>query len=124
MSFDYTDLRDTAVELITEFGRTLTLRSSDSADVYDEIEGTWTAGPGAVTDVEFFGVTLNPTMEYTQAVGAGNVQARDMLIYMEPTVEPKMTGAIVIDGEVWQVVNVQRIQPSTTVLLYIVQVRP
>ena len=129
MSFDYAEIAATATELIKEFGTQMILRSSSSEDVYDPVTGETTPGPSGSTDVPIFGVKVAPTVEYAQSLADGSVQARDMLIYMEPSVKyPNLEDTIVIEDntviEVWQVVNVQEIKPATVPVLYIVQVRP
>lgn len=129
MSFNYTEIAATATELIKEFGVQMILRSNSSEDVYDPVTGETTPGPGGVTDTPIYGVKVAPTEEYTQSIAEGSVQARDMLIYMEPSVKyPNLEDTIVIEDnaviEVWQIVNVQEIKPATVPVLYIVQVRP
>lgn len=129
MSFDYAELAKSATDLITEFGVQMVLRSVSAEDVYDPITGETTPGPGGATDTPFMGVKLAPTTEYTQSLADGSVQARDMLIYMEPGIKyPRLDDTVVIEDasviEIWQIVNVQEIKPATVPLLYILQVRP
>lgn len=129
MSIDYAQIAADATELIKEFGTAMLLRSNSSEDIYDEVTGETTPGPGGPTDVEIYGVKVAPTTEYTQSIQDGSVHASDMLIYMEPSVKyPNLEDTIVIEDksiiEVWQVVNVQEIKPATIPVLYIVQVRP
>lgn len=121
---DSAALAETATRLIRENGRELLLRRAAGGGVYDPVTGENTPG-GPDADTPFSGVPLNITQEYTEAVGAQNVTARDQLIYMEPSViEPKMDDAVVIDSEVWQVMSVQKIAPQGTPILFILQVRP
>ena len=128
MSF-YEDLAKDATELIKEFGLQMTLRSASSGDVYDPVTGVNTPGVDGAVDVPVFGVKIAPTVEYTQSIADGSVQARDMLIYMEPSVKyPNLEDVLVIEDatviEIWQIVNVQEIKPATVPVLYILQVRP
>lgn len=126
---DYADLAVTATELIKEFGTQMILRSNSVEDSYDPVEGEVTPGASGTTDTAIFGVKLTPTAEYAQSIPEGSVQARDMLIYMEPSVRyPELDDTVVIEDatviEVWQIVNVQEIKPATIPVLYIIQVRP
>lgn len=125
----YEELAADATELIKEFGTTMTLRSNSAEDVHDPIEGTVTSGTSGSTDVTVYGVKVAPTAEYAQSIPDGTVQARDMLIYMEPSVRyPELDDMIIIEDrqviETWQIVNVQEIKPATVPVLYILQVRP
>jgi hypothetical protein len=124
MSIDYAELAVVATGLIKEAGMTMTLVSTDGADVYDPVTDVTTpAGPGAETP--FMGVLLNIDSKYAQKVGTENIQLRDMLVYMEPSVvAPKMEDSIRIDGETMDIVNVERVAPAGIAVLYILQVRP
>lgn len=124
MSDFYNDLAATATELLKEFGTTLILRSVSDEEVYDPVTGELVPG-GDPVDTPFTGLKMNPTEEYAMSMNQGTVQARDMLVMMEPTVrEPVMTDSVVIDDEVWQVVNIRVEKPADIPLYYLVQVRP
>lgn len=124
MSEFYNDLAQEATALLKEFGTTLTLRSIAEGETYDPITGELIPG-GDPIDTPFTGLKMNPTEEYSLSMNQGTVQARDMLVMMEPTVrEPRMTDSIVIDEEVWQIVNIRVEKPAEIPLYYLVQVRP
>lgn len=123
---DYVALAVTATKLISEFGVEMTLRSASAADVYDPVTGEITP-TGAATDTVVRGVLVTPTAEYSQSIG-GNIEAQDMLIYLETKVYPNLSDVLVFTSdtiiETWNIVNVQEIRPASVPLLYIVQVRP
>lgn len=141
-TFDYSEFAETAIELIREFGQQIILSRSVSENppadppaaggVYDPITGithypaTGESDPTVEQTYPFHGVTLGMTEEYTQAVGAQNVQLRDTLIYMEPNiVKPRMSDTVVFTStEVWQIVNILTVSPAGVDVLYILQVRP
>lgn len=139
--FDYTELKTDAQEMIREFGQMMVLsRTVADPDAppagpdgdYDPVTGitynptTGVNDPTLQEDTPFYGVAIAPTEEYTQSVGAQNVQLRDMLIYMEPgVIEPRLSDAVVFSSdEVWQIVNKVEVSPSGDDVLYILQVRP
>lgn len=128
MSFDYSEIAGEAAELLKEFGTQMILSGTSTEPVYDPVTGT-TTDPGDPVVTPFFGVKLIPTVAYAQSIPDGSVQARDMLIYAEPSIPyPNLQDTITINTrgavEVWQIVNVQEITPADTTVLYIIQVRP
>lgn len=124
MSDFYAEMAATATEMIAEFGTTLILRSLADGETYDPVTGETVPG-GDPIDTPFKGVKMNPTEEYALSMNQGTVQARDMLVLMEPTVRvPEMDDSIVIDGEEWQVVNIRVEKPADVPLYFLVQVRP
>jgi hypothetical protein len=128
MKFNYDEIAAEAAELLKEFGTQMILSGTSTDPVYDPVTGT-TTDPGDALITPFNGVKITPTMEYTQSIADGSVQARDMLIYAEPEIPyPNLQDTITINTrgavEVWQIVNVQEITPADTPVLYIIQVRP
>ena len=128
MIFDYDEIAVEATELIKEFGTQMILSGTAEAPVYDPVTGFET-DPGDPLITPFFGVKVAPTVEYSQSIPDGSVQARDMLIYAEPGIPyPNRQDTITINTrgaiEVWQIVNVQEITPADVPVLYIIQVRP
>lgn len=128
MSFDYQPIADEASALLAEFGIDMVLVSANAGDGYDPVTGMISGG-GDPTRVTFKGIKIAPTVEYSQSIGEQNVQARDMLIYMEPgKAFPTLTDRVEIEDdeviETWEVVNFQEIKPADVAVLYILQVRP
>lgn len=124
MSDFYTELAAVATEMLAEFGTTLTLRSFHDEEEYDPVTGQLIPG-GDPIDTPFKGVKMNPTEEYALSMNQGTVQARDILVMMEPTVRvPQMDDSMLIDGEEWQVVNIRVEKPADVPLYFLVQVRP
>lgn len=121
--FDYGPLRNTADRLLARFGRDMLLEQADMDDVYDPISGEIIEGPDQPVSITIRGVTLAPTEEYAGTVGFENIEKGDMLVYIQATAKPTLSSTIKVDERVWQIVNVQPVQPAELPLMYIVQVR-
>lgn len=123
-AIDYAGLAQVATDLVRDAGRALILRSASPTDTYDPVTGTTTL-IGTGTETPFNGVTLSIDEKYAQTIGTENIQLRDELVYMEPSVVvPRLEDEVLIDGNPWEVVHVSRIAPNGIPLLYILQVRP
>lgn len=104
MKFDYMPLVADVLELIEEFGVEMHL-IKDASDGYDPVTGEHSDPvPGARQ--AFTGIRMNITADYSEKIGAGNIQERDMLILLGPTVEPKLEDEVEVDNQTWQIANV------------------
>jgi len=121
--FEYGPLRITADELLARFGRPMILNQADMDDVYDPITGDWIEGPMQPVDIPVFGVTLAPTAEYSASVGFESIETGDMLVYIQATGKPTLSSKITVDDVLWEIVNIQPVQPAEIPLMYILQVR-
>ena len=115
----YSDMADTADELITEFGQSVTLKVSAGA-AYDPETGssvvTYTdqAGHGCVVDFD------------KKLIDGTKVRIGDKLVLLSPLgiSEPKDGDQLVIGAETWQLVPpVTVTAPAGVAVLYEVQVR-
>ena len=123
MSFDYATLQKDVQDMLEEFGTSMVLSGAAEGGTYDPVTGETTPGGDAVL-TPFIGVKMGLTQEYTQSVGAGNVQARDMLIMAGPDINPKLDQTVIYRNEVWQIVNIVAEEPADTPIMYTLQVRP
>ena len=115
----YSDMADTADELITEFGQSVTLKVSAGA-AYDPETGssvvTYTdqSGHGCVVDFD------------KKLIDGTKVRIGDKLVLLSPlgVSEPKDGDQLVIGAETWQLVPpVTVTAPAGVAVLYEVQVR-
>ena len=115
----YSDMADTADELITEFGQSVTLKVSAGA-AYDPETGssvvTYTdqSGHGCVVDFD------------KKLIDGTKVRIGDKLVLLSPLgiSEPKDGDQLAIGAETWQVVlPVTVTAPAGVAVLYEVQVR-
>ncbi len=123
MKFDYRPIADEVIELIYEFGTEMTMHIPGTEGTWDPVTEETTGG-NPPTQRKFQGVKIAPTTDYAQSVGTGMIEARDMLIYMEPAFEPKMDYSVETDGERWNIINIITEKPADVPILYILQVRP
>ena len=111
MSF-YDDMADTVTELLTEFGKTVTL--SRSTTTFDPVTGMNSASSTESLD------TIGVIVPIRQSLIDGTrVQVGDKFYTLGPDVAPAMSDKI--DG--WSLVAIEPINPAGTVLAYKVQVR-
>ena len=109
----YSELADVAVELLTEFGKEITLERTIGGSGHP-VTGVVTTG--TPNDQ----VTIGVVKPYEKNLIDGTIiQAGDKEVILSPEIEPLMTDTI--DG--MQIVNIIEINPAGTVLVYKVQVR-
>ena len=109
----YSDMADVAVELLAEFGKTITLERITGGST-NPVTGVVT--PGSEDNQETVGV-VKP---YKQSLIDGTIiKMGDKEAILSPEVEPLMTDTI----EGMQIININKIDPAGTVLAYKLQVR-
>lgn len=118
MSF-YSDMADTAKELIAEFGQPLTLMR-ETGGGFDNITGT--PIPGTVEELPCQGVWLEISEQINTALG-GTVQAGDRVVMLDASQEPLQADLLLVDQSPWSIVKIQPIAPGGVALAYYVQVR-
>lgn len=122
MTFDYSEMSATALELLTEFGQTVTLRKVTTG-AYNPSTGTSTptvtlsSRKAAVFDYnEFLHGMQHP---YGLAIEAG-----DRRCYMDANgPDPALNDQVVIGDVVWSIKNVKSINPAGTSVLHDLQIR-
>lgn len=122
MSFNYAEMAATAAELIEEFGMPMIVRRSSGGSSYDPIEGETI--PGVGVDADVFGILLEIDSAYSDKVGGQNIQAGDQVVLLRPGFAPVNSDILIIEGLSWAIVNVNKVSPAGTDLMYEVQVRP
>lgn len=114
MSF-YGDMAATAKELITEYGFDVTIRFNNGT--YNPTTGSKTTSN---TDTATKGIftKINKTLRDDFSVMDG-----DRVCVLISDVEPTKNAKLLVDSVAWQIVNIKQIKPSTTTIVYFVQVR-
>ena len=116
MSF-YGDAADVVVEMLTEFGRSVTLKRSTGNSI-DPITGVVT--PGVDASVTTTGVKrLYPS----DVIDGKRILATDEELVVTNEQTPVPTDKPVIDGEEWAIVRITKMDPAGTVIAYKIQVR-
>lgn len=116
MSF-YSDMADVTVELLTEFGRSVTLKRSTGNSI-DPITGVVT--PGVDASVITTGVLKPYPSRMIDGVRILSTD-RELTITNEQT--PAPTDKPTMDGEEWAIVGITEMNPAGTVIAYKIQVR-
>lgn len=110
---DYVKSAATAKRLLTQFGRSMTVRRY-AIGSYNPATGAATATP---TDVATVGAEF--AFGAGQSQHAGNlIQAEDARILLSPDVAPTLTDRIVIGTHEYSVVGVREVSPAGTPVLY------
>lgn len=111
----YDDMAATAKELITEFGFDVTLRFNN---------GTHNPTTGAKTTSNTDTVTKGVFTKIGKTLRDDfTIMNGDRVCVLISDVEPTKNTKLLIDSEAWQIVNIKQIKPSTTTIVYFVQVR-
>lgn len=114
--FDYIDARNTAVELIDEFGQAGALRRTTSdSDPFNPTQTT--------TDYPCTFAVLDYA---TKDIDGSLIKQTDQMAYLSTaglTISPTTTDILVIGGATRTIVNVKPLSPAGTVLMWELQVR-
>jgi len=120
MPFNYANSKATADRLLTQFGRTVTLRRV-AQGAYDDDTGTVTL---TTTDEDVTAVLLG----FNDRERAGNpailAQDRKALVAVGALTAPPAVGdRLVVDGAEWQVIAAESVSPAGVDVLYKTQIR-
>ena len=113
----YSELAETALELLTEFGQAVTINRETSSS-FDPTLGIDTTASSSFTG-------KGAAFEYkAMQIDGTIVQAGDIQLYLNATATvPLIDDRITIDSATYQVMNVEQINPAGTPVLYIIQLR-
>ena len=114
----YADMAATALELLTEFGKTVTLVRV-TGDSYDPVDGSDVAGSDASV------TTTGLIKPYNDSLIDGTrILSGDKELVLSNEQVPTQTDKVTIDGENWAIVNIKTIKPDdATSVVYFCQVR-
>jgi hypothetical protein len=85
---------------------------------YDPITGTTTGG--TTTDLPTTGLYTKISADY---IATHQVQTGDKLAVIDASQEPQMTDKLIDGANVWQVVDIDAINPAGTAIAYFVRIR-
>ena len=109
----YSEMADVALELLTEYGRSITLTRTTGGSI-DPVTGAIIAG---ASDDQ---VTIGVIKPYQASLIDGTlIKASDKEVILSSSIAPLMTDTI--NG--MQIVKIDEISPAGTVVVYKVQVR-
>lgn len=117
----YDEMADVALQLITEFGQTVTLKRTQAGE-YDPETGT--RGNGLVEEQPAQGILLDYTGIEFQA--STQIQQGDKKLKVAAKGlgwPPGLANKAVIQGMTYSVINVNETNPAGTPLVYTLQVR-
>lgn len=117
MSTFYAEMAATALELLREFGTSVTLKRTTGAST-DPVTGVVTAG---TADDQTTTGLLTPFPD--RLIDGTRILASDRKLILSPEVRPLMTDKPVIGGQQWSIVQIDTIEPTDTPVVYMVQVR-
>ncbi len=113
MSYDYGPIAATAARLLTRFGRTVYLRSTN------QVGGeAWNPALGSV-DTPAIGVIR----EYTLEERGDLIPDGDQLAILDGTASPTVAQKLVDGGIEMEIVSVAKVAPGSTPLVYFCRVR-
>lgn len=118
MSFDYQALADLALELLTEFGRSVTHRTFTEG-TYDVSTGTAST---TTADVTRIGAKFDFKDGQTTERGA-LIQSGDFQLLLDPTATVSMQDVFVIDSLQYSIVSIGEVNPAGTRVLYDIHIR-
>jgi hypothetical protein len=115
----YTDLRATAAALLTDKGQSMTLTKRTS--------GTYDPATGAATVTEATYSVTGAVFDFPAAVIDGTlIQQGDKKVLVSAlglSVEPDVDDSLTIGGTAHQIVQVKKLSPAGTTVLWTLQVR-
>ena len=114
----YTEMAETALELLTEFGKTVTLVRV-TGDTFDPVTGAAVAGSDASV------TTTGLIKPYNDSLIDGTrILSGDKELVLSNEQVPTQTDKVTIDGENWAIVNIKSIKPDdATPVVYFCQCR-
>lgn len=120
----YEEMAGVALELISEFGQTITLRDTVPGE-YDPVTG------GSTPDVEVDQPAQAILQDYAlQQSGMSYAEGtvikqgdKKILVAAQGLTPPTLTTTVIADGATWTIVNIKEINPAGTPLVYELQGR-
>lgn len=117
MSIDYASVAATATRLLTDDGQPMTLRRTIPG-TYDPVTGTTTGG--STQDLPTTGVFTKISTTYALT---NQVESGDRMVLIDGSQKPQMTDKLIVDGDVFTIINPQAVNPAGTAIAYKLQVR-
>jgi len=122
---NYQKLQEKALTLLTQHGRAITVRKIEKGEYNSETD-TYSK---TITEYNTYGVIENYSYKEISVVNnAGMIKIGDKkLILGVNSSLPELTGEIdwnvIIDNEIWDVLEIKPLKPALIVVLYEIQIR-
>lgn len=116
---NYLRYQKIACKQIKEYGQLVTFRLFDGED-YDPISGQVTR---ELTEVDAYAVLLSPE---EKAVRNGTVKIGDAMLLVgggKVPRDPDERSTVIMEGQEWQILSVEKVAPSGLVIIYKVFIR-
>jgi len=114
----YADMAATALSLLTDFGKTITLTRT-TGTTYDPVTGATVAGTDA--SVTTTGL-IKPYPD--KLIDGTRIQSGDRELVLSNEQTPTMDDKPNIDGQQWSIINIKTVKPDgATPVVYFAQVR-
>ena len=124
MSAFYEEMAGVALELISEFGQTITMRDTVPGE-YDPVTGAQT--PDVEVDQPAQAILQDYALQQagmSYAEGTVIKQGdKKILVAAQGLTPPTLTTTVIADGATWTIVNVKEINPAGTPLVFELQGR-
>lgn len=111
MAFNYAASAATALGLLRQFGRPVTILRKTGV-TSDPVAGTVAGTPASV---ETTGARVKLAKDFFEGT---HVQVGDQMWLLSAEQEPLMTDALQIDGHAWPIVAIAAVNPAGTPVLY------
>lgn len=117
------DMAATAAALLAEYGEPVTLRRETGGD-FDPVTGTMSPGAAELkpTGPTTIGMPM-PLTEKNKSLFGGMIQSGDRIYVLDNSVEPLLTDKLIVNGEPWNIVHIQKPTVNGQVIVYRVLVR-
>ena len=109
---DYTAKASSAKRMLASFGKYGYIKLSRFAGVHDPVAGTNT---GTYSDIDLYAVDLDINKSL---LNDGLVKATDRMVIMSSDAEPSMPDTISIGSVDHKIINIVKISPSGTDVIY------
>ena len=116
MAFNYAPLASTATKLITNFGQSVTFTRNGSIS-YDPSSGVSSSSQSTYTaNIALFNQIKNEGLETS-------VAEKEFPASMSSTTAPEISDTATINGESYRIVEVNPVQPGSSVVYYELRLR-
>ena len=120
----YEEMAGVALELISEFGQTITLRDTVPGE-YDPVTGSTTAE--TTVDQPAQAILQDYALQQSgMSYAEGTVIKqgdKKILVAAQGLTPPTLTTTVIADGAAWTIINIKQINPAGTPLVYELQGR-
>ena len=110
-------MQGVATKLLTKYGSTVELLRA-GGKVWDPVAGEYVQQPETIINLTSVPVPVNASL-----VDGTTIQAGDMVVKADYSVNPTSQDKVRFDGEVWSVVGTEKKLVNDDIIAYFIQVR-